>query len=231
MKPQLYDLNMNRIGAIRHATRVGYRHVLNDLWTASFSLPVMDEAAELCENLHYIVDIFDGDRSAGKYRLSDEPEEEMTTEGAMLSYSCEHVLAFLFDDRIDGYLEIGGTGVYTEDVIEHLLSLQTVRRWRLGRCDFHDQFQYGWENEDILNALFSIPKCFADAYRWTYDTDSYHAFEHPLYAYAEAQDSEGGAGRKWTTSIYARGDTKQANAQPHNNRPPYYAVYIWRRMA
>lgn len=173
MKPYIYDLGMNRLGSLMHATKVGYKHVINDLYTASFSLPVMDEANELCENPHAIVDIFDGDCSAGKYRIADEPEEEITGTDALYTYSCEHVLAFLFDDRIDGYLEIGGTGVYTQDVIEHLLSLQTVKRWKLGRCDFRYQFQYAWENEDILNALFAIPKCFADEYRWTYDTDSY----------------------------------------------------------
>ena len=96
----------------------------------------------------------------------------------MHRYDCEHVLAFLFDSRIDGYLEIGGTGVYTRDVIEYLLSLQEpdangIKRWKLGRCDFSYQFQYAWENEDILNALFSVPKCFADLYLWTYETDSY----------------------------------------------------------
>ena len=68
---------------------------------------------------------------------------------------------------------MGGTGVYTEDIIRHLLSLQTVKRWQLGRCDFRYQFQYSWEKEDLLNALFSIPKCFDSDYHWTYDTDSY----------------------------------------------------------
>ena len=29
------------------------------------------------------------------------------------------------------------------------------------------------EKEDLLNALFSIPKCFDSDYHWTYDTDSY----------------------------------------------------------
>ena len=54
-----------------------------------------------------------------------------------------------------------------------MLSLQTVKRWQLGRCDFRYQFQYSWEKEDLLNALFSIPKCFDSDYHWTYDTDSY----------------------------------------------------------
>lgn len=165
---------MTRIGTIRHASKVGYKRMFNDLHTASFEIPADDDADnDLCETVHGIVDIVDGDKSVGKYRICDQPESDITGEGEFIQYELEHVIAFLFDDRIDGYLEMGGTGVYTEDIIRHLLSLQTVKRWQLGRCDFRYQFQYSWEKEDLLNALFSIPKCFDSDYHWTYDTDSY----------------------------------------------------------
>ena len=165
---------MTRIGTIRHASKVGYKRMFNDLHTASFEIPADDDADnDLCETVHGIVDIVDGDKSVGKYRICDQPESDITGEGEFIQYELEHVIAFLFDDRIDGYLEMGGTGVYTEDIIRHLLSLQTVKRWQLGRCDFRYQFQYSWEKEDLLNALFSIPKCFDNDYHWTYDTSSY----------------------------------------------------------
>ena len=173
MRIPIFGREMARMGTLRNASAVGYKRVMNDLHTASFRIPVDDQDNRLCETVHAIVDIVDGERSAGLYRIGDEPEEDITSEGAFLQYECEHVLAFLFDDSIDGYLEIGGTGIYTEDVIEYLLGLQSVKRWTLGRCDFHFQFAYSWDKEDLLNALFAIPKCFDAGYRWTYDTSSY----------------------------------------------------------
>ena len=174
MRIPIYNRDMTRIGTIRHASKVGYKRMFNDLHTASFEIPADDDADnDLCETVHGIVNIVDGDKSVGKYRICDQPESDITGEGEFIQYELEHVIAFLFDDRIDGYLEMGGTGVYTEDIIRHLLSLQTVKRWQLGRCDFRYQFQYSWEKEDLLNALFSIPKCFDSDYHWTYDTDSY----------------------------------------------------------
>ena len=133
---------MTRIGTIRHASKVGYKRMFNDLHTASFEIPADDDVDnDLCETVHGIVDIVDGDKSVGKYRICDQPESDITGEGEFIQYELEHVIAFLFDDRIDGYLEMGGTGVYTEDIIRHLLSLQTVKRWQLGQCDFRYQFE------------------------------------------------------------------------------------------
>ena len=161
---------MNRLGILKNACKVGYAHVMNDLWTGSFSLPAPDPDNERCQAVHSIVELFDGDRSAGLYRICEEPEMEYRTENALHAYSLEHVLAFLFDDRIDGVLELGGTGVTTGQIIERLLSYQTVRRWRLGICEFSYQFQYSWESEDLLNAIYSLPKCFSEPYHWTFDT-------------------------------------------------------------
>ena len=172
MKPRLYNLDMQLISIIRHATKIGYVHKYNDLWTSSFYLPVDDDANDLCE-ANAIIDIFDGDKSVGKYRILEEPEADITAEDGLVEYSCEHVIAFLVNDVIDGYLELGGEGVSTRQVVETLLDLQTVKRWKLGRCDFDYNFQHSWENTNLLDALFSVPKCFSDKYHWEFDTDTY----------------------------------------------------------
>jgi hypothetical protein len=39
----------------------------------------------------------------------------------------------------------------------------------LGKCDFARQFEYKWENENLLSALFSVPKPWT-GYRWEWDT-------------------------------------------------------------
>lgn len=172
MKPRIYNRDMELVGVLQNASSIGYVRTHNDLFTASFELPFDDPKNMLCDT-HFIVDIFDGETSKGKYRILDEPETDLTTAGQFARYSCEHVIAFLLNDVIDGYLELGGTGVTTRAVIERLLSMQTVKRWKLGTCDFDYQFQYSWENTNLLDALFSIPSCFVDDYHWTYNTDTY----------------------------------------------------------
>ena len=172
MKPRIYDRDMNFVGILQNAAEVSYTRKHNDLYTASFKLPYDDPKTELCDT-HYIVDIFDGDVSKGKYRILDEPEAEITGEGQFVEYSCEHVIATLLNDVIDGYMEIGGEGVSTSAVIADILNRQTIKRWQLGTCDFDYEFQYSWENTNLMDALFSIPTCFEDDYHWTYDTSSY----------------------------------------------------------
>lgn len=163
---------MELVGILQNAASISYTRPHNDLFTATFELPYSDPKTALCDT-HYIVDIFDGDVSKGKYRILDEPETEISGVSKFLKYSCEHVIACLLNDVIDGYLEVGGTGVTTRDVIENILSRQTVKRWQLGTCDFDYEFQYSWENTNLLDALYSIPTCFVDDYHWTFDTDSY----------------------------------------------------------
>ena len=172
MRPRLYNRNMEFLKELHNASKVGYRRAYNDLHTATFMLPVSDPVNDFCQT-HCIVDVFDGKESAGKYRILNEPECVVTDCGAFLSYEAEHVVAFLLNDVIDGYLELGGIEMDTEEVLRYLLSLQTEPRWQLGRCDFHYKFQYSWENGNLLQAVFSVPTCFADAYHWTYDTSTY----------------------------------------------------------
>jgi len=172
MKPRIYNRNMELVGVLQNASSVSYCRTHNDLFTASFQLPIDDPKTSLCDT-HYIVDIFDGDVSKGKYRVLDEPDADFSNEGEFVKYSCEHVIAFLLNDVIDGYLETGGEGCTTRMVLEQLLAKQTTKRWQLGQCDFDYEFQYSWENTNLLDAIFSIPTCFADEYHWTYNTDSY----------------------------------------------------------
>lgn len=172
MKPRIFNRNMEMVDVLKNASAVSYCRTHNDLFTASFQLPIKDPKNSLCDT-HFIVDIFDGDVSKGKYRILDEPDTDFSNENKFIKYSCEHVIAFLLNDVIDGYLEIGGEGCNTRTVLEHLLAKQTTHRWVLGQCDFNYEFQYSWENTNLLDAIFSIPTCFADAYHWTYDTDSY----------------------------------------------------------
>ena len=48
-----------------------------------------------------------------------------------------------------------------------------MENWILGECDFNLEYEYSWEQENLLNALYSIPKEFVDPYMWDFDTISY----------------------------------------------------------
>ena len=71
-----------------------------------------------------------------------------------------------------GYHVVGNRGVYTRDCINYVLDHQDVKNWVLYECDFSRQFEYGWEQETLLSALFSIATPLSD-YMWVTDTTVY----------------------------------------------------------
>lgn len=94
-------------------------------------------------------------------------------EAGSIAYQCEHVLATLIDDVLFGYHVVGNLGTYTADVIRYVLDHQLTKRWVLDECDFRNQFEYGWEQESLLSALFSIANPLAGPYIWKTDTSVY----------------------------------------------------------
>jgi phage minor structural protein len=165
----IYDsVTGKRLAYLQNAYDIGYTLELNALWTARFSLPQSDPKRRHCRYFNF-VDIWDGERYVGLFRIM--PTASMRGNGGdTVTYECEHVLATLMDDVLLGWHQIGNLGVYTDEVIGYILSKQTAPRWTLGACDFRHQYLYGWENENLLTALFSVPNCFAEAYRWEFDT-------------------------------------------------------------
>ncbi len=163
----VYDSDMKKVAILENAFNIGYSKKLNELWTASFSLPADDPKNEYCQPLAY-VEIFDQGERVDLFRITpitlDKSDLETNT------YQCEHVLATLIDDVMFQYHEIGGVGVYTDTIINYVLNKQTETRWVLGQNDFKRQFLYKWENENLLGSLFSIPKPFLEDYQWTWDT-------------------------------------------------------------
>lgn len=91
-----------------------------------------------------------------------------------ITYTLEHVLATLIDDIMIGWVEIGNLGIYTKDVLNYIISKQSVKRWVLGECDYSHQYLYGWQDENLLSALYSVTNSFSeDDYRWIFDTKKY----------------------------------------------------------
>lgn len=100
------------------------------------------------------------------------PVDAEITETGLLTYQCEHVLATLIDNVLFGYHVVGNRGTYTADCIRYVLNRQRVQNWVLYECDFARQFEYGWTQETLLSALFSIATPLAD-YMWVTDTSVY----------------------------------------------------------
>lgn len=168
----IYDQNMRLLAYLENATNISYKRKLNDLWEAGFTLPADDPKNDYCQPFNF-VRIYDGDKEVGLFRII-QPQLIRSNGEKVIQYQCEHVLATLVDDVLFRYHQIGGAGISTADVLEYILSHQTVQRWRLGQVDFTYYFEYKFENEPtLLAALFSVPKPFIEAYQWIFDTSSY----------------------------------------------------------
>lgn len=164
---RVYDTSMQLVAHLENAFDLSYELPLNELWTATFSLPKDDPKAIYVQPFYY-AEIFDGDRRVELFRMM--PQELTRDDQAIIQVECEHVLATLIDDVLFQYHQIGNIGVYTPEVIRYVLDRQTNPLWKLVECDFSRQFEYKWENENLLSALFSIPQCFDEDYRWEWDT-------------------------------------------------------------
>jgi len=166
---KVYDKNMRAIGVLENAFSASVQRRANQLWTASFSLPENDPKNNLCKHFNYVEFIGASGRNYGLYRIM--PKETRKKDG-IITYQCEHVLATLLDDVIDGYLQF--TNYTTREVIGALLDLQTTKNWILGQCDFTRYFHYSFENENgLLAPLLSIPQPFDEPYLFTFDTTVY----------------------------------------------------------
>lgn len=167
----VYDKQLRVAGFVQNAVKLSYELKLNDISQAEVTLPSMDPACALLTPRAY-VSFPDGGRDAGLFRVIAAPEARPGHRG-QTQYRLEHVCACLMDDCLPGFLTLGGTGVYTSDVIEALLSRQSVQRFQLGECDFDDQYEYTFENTDLLTALFSLGNVLVDQYTWVWDTTTY----------------------------------------------------------
>ena len=162
---EVYDKSLKKLAILQNALDVSESININAVSTMTFTLPKNDPKNEYCAAFNYIKF---GDRM---YRILPS-EFDLTTSPTMV-YECEHVIATLIDELMYGEVVIGNLGVYTTEVIEFVLSKQKTKHWKLGVCEFARQFEYGWTNESLLSALFSIPNSFVDPYIWEFDTTSY----------------------------------------------------------
>lgn len=163
----VYDLNRKKSAVLQNAFSIVETHELNQIYTLSFSLPADDEKTQFCQPRHYVRWGEDGEL----YRIKAPKYSESNT--SVITYECEHVITTLVDNVMFGSFQYGGASVKTSAVITWLLNQQKVQNWQLDECEFDRKFEYLWEQENLLNALYSIPKEFAQPYKWVFDTTVY----------------------------------------------------------
>ena len=164
----VYDRSTRKKTAVlQNAFNIVETQEINQIYSLSFTLPYDDEKNKFCLPRHFIRY---GD-TGELYRIKAPVVSENNT--STVTYECEHVITTLCDDIMFGSFVYGGRGVYTTATINWLLNQQKTKNWRLGTCAFSRQFEYNWEQENILNALYSIPKEFAANYIWVFDTINY----------------------------------------------------------
>ena len=176
MKPRVYDNKGHLIGILENAVEITYSKKFNDLWTAGFKLPVPDPKNALCQMMN-LVEIYDGERSMGLYRIVEAPSTSLTEFGSYVEYSLEHVITFLMGDFIYTQSMSGNTTV--KNAILHLLGKQTpitvdgtsLVRWQLGECDYTETKFYQFEETNLLKALFDVPLQITDSV-WHYEYDT-----------------------------------------------------------
>ncbi|ALY08080.1 hypothetical protein BhaS171_00024 [Bacillus phage vB_BhaS-171] len=166
---KIKNRQLQTVAILENAYAVGYEKSFNSIWKASFSLPLDDEKVKECKPLN-LVEVTDNGEYIGLFRIV--PSLTVKNEsGKTITFQCEHVLATLLDDVMFKYHD--RINMTTTQVLTYLLNQQTTKHWKLGTVAFTRYFHYKWENENLLSALFSVPKPFNQNYQWTWDTQSY----------------------------------------------------------
>jgi phage minor structural protein len=166
-------LNQQRelVAILENAYAVGYTKRSNEMFSASFSLPLDDVKNAECQPFNFvdITDDYSGEY-VGLFRIipTRTVKNDTTNE---ITYECEHVISTLLDDVL--FSEHITEALSTAATIQYLLDQQAVKHWQIGNIGIARYFSYKWENENILSALFSITKPFDVPLRWTYDTSTY----------------------------------------------------------
>ena len=163
---EIFDKSRRRVAIAENAHAISEQERINAVWYFYFSLPYKDPKNEYCKPFYYVR------HNGGElYRIM--PETLTVDESGSVAYQCEHVLATLIDNILFGYHVVGNLGTYTPDVIRYVLDHQLVKNWVLDECDYRNQFEYGWEQESLLSALFSVATPLAGPYIWRTNTAVY----------------------------------------------------------
>lgn len=156
--------NLQKTAVLENAWRITETKELNQIYHLEFSLPGTDPKAQYLQPFHYVR----YGETGQLYRIINLKYSDAET--STIKVDCEHVITTLCDTVLFGAVTYGGKEMGTRKTIQYILDQQNTALWELGGCAFTRFFEYGWEQENLLNALYSIPKEFTSAYFWDFDT-------------------------------------------------------------
>jgi len=182
----VYSPTRRPLGILQNAFNIHENVKLNSISSFSFSLPADDTKNHLCQPFNTV-----NYANGQVYRIM--PKEETVDELGTVRYECEHVIATLLDHLMFGWHVMGGIGAAnnTTNVIRWLLARQSMTfdpwafpavwradntkrtDWVLGTCEINRNFEYGWEQEQILHALWSIGNPFTEDWMFDFNTNIY----------------------------------------------------------
>lgn len=158
----IYDKARKKVAILENAFSITESKRINEIYQFTFSLPASDVKNKHCEAFS-LVRFESKNNTSDFYRIIS--KDETRADNNVIKYTCEHVISLL----IDSALPTQSTSLNTKKTIEKILSYQTD--WTLGRCDFNFSYEYYFEKENLLSALFAIPEVFSDVYYFDYDTN------------------------------------------------------------
>jgi phage minor structural protein len=161
------SLQRNVTAILENAFAISYTRINNQIWQASFSLPINDPKVDKVKLLKY-VEVYDEGEYIGMFRIIP---KKTSKSGLSVSFECEHVLTTLLGSTL--FKDHQLTNLPTDEVLQYLIDQQKEKHWQLGTVEIIRYFHYLWENENLLSAIFSVTKPFDEQYRWTWDTTSY----------------------------------------------------------
>ncbi len=176
--PRLMDRNLRELCRIR-PEKLSYTLNMAPLSTATLTMPQSEAAVSVGQ----FMELYDTQGSLGIYRVENVATtykpgffaralERLGIREASVTVTLRHAICTLEDGVVTGYQEFGGTGVRLKTVLEKLLAMQPRRLWRLGTVDYGTEFQYSFENENLLTAILSLAEPLSDEYLWTFDFDT-----------------------------------------------------------
>ena len=170
---ELYDPALHLMGTVDYALKTGYEIKHNDLSTASLEVACEDPVVQNILVPASFVRIWDGEEDLGFFRFAAIPRDEHAPQG-VCTYSLQSAECTLLDDLLEGWHEIGGTGISTRDVLEYILARQSGKgmRWVLGDCDFNDYYQYNFQDVTLLEAIMSLGETLLEEYEFVFDSTS-----------------------------------------------------------
>ena len=160
--PRLLDQTLHEQCRLR-PSRLQVTERLAPLSGAEMTLP--DGEATVSPGM--FAELYDACGSMGIFRMA-QCSRTLGASGGQ-TVTLEHGLATLGDDVLPGYTELGGTGMTTAAVLQHLLDCQTVKRWVLGECAYTEEMAYSWENENLLTAILSVASPLPGNPVWCFD--------------------------------------------------------------